>query len=270
VIHALFDPGAGKLPLPNDVLRDAEAGHLALPAPAADAPAAEAAFVAALNRMDAWPAGMPARLEFSGALDPARIGPQAIRVFELLPEGIAQASLPSVGLPADAPTQVVIPAPEGGWTPGRTYLVAALGGQVGLRGAAGEAVVADAAFYFLRLKEDLREHAGALPGATPEEKAANAARLEALRQDLAPYFEHLEALGLPRDTVVSLWRFTVSERVTVVMDAEAGGACPCPPTSSGIPPRAWSGSPSPPTTRPPSSPSRPPSTSSAASASARA
>lgn len=225
VVHAIYDPGAGRIPLPNDALRDAEQGRLALPSAPEDLEGrtpAEAAFVRALNRMDAWPRGMPAELTFSGPLDPGSIGPGAVRIFEDQDGALVAVDAAVLGSPQDAPTSVVIRPPEGGWKPGARYVVAALGAQDGLRGAGGEEVVGDAAFYFLRLQEDLTAHADALPGETPEARAEAAAGLEALRRGLAPRFERLEALGVAREGVVALWDFTASARVTVVMDAEAG------------------------------------------------
>lgn len=225
VVHAVFDPGAGQIPLPNDALRDAEANRLDLPATAEELEGktpAEQAFVHALNRMDAWPRGMPASLQFTGALDPSRVSGASLRLFEDLDGALVAVEATLVGRPVEAPTEIVILPPEGGWKPGARYVVAALGGQDGLRGAEGEQVVADAAFYFLRLAEDLTAHAEALPGETLEDKRANAEGLERLRAHLQPWFERLEALGLPRDRVVSLWDFTASAKVAVVMDAAAG------------------------------------------------
>ena len=221
VIHALFDPGAGEVPRPTDLLRDASAGRLAIPTDGDRSPT-ERAFLEALNQRDGWPSETPAEVRFTGALDPASIRAAALPVYELAPEGTRLVEVEVRVDPPSRPEKLIIGPPAGGWTPGRRYFAAAIGGDRGLRGADGEAVVADAAFYFLRLETPLTEHHRALPGQTEAEQRANAERLEALRLELAPHFAHLARLGVPRGSVAALWSFTVSEATSIVMDAGRG------------------------------------------------
>lgn len=219
MIHARFDPEAGVLPKPTDILRDEDAGHLVIPddpEDLADKTPAEAALVHALNQRDGWPRTMPAELELTGPLDPASITENAVRIFEVDDEGNPRMlDLLAEGEPALRPTKITIAPPEGGWLRGRTYFAVALGGASGLLGANGERVVADAAFYFLRATEPLTDH----PRALPPDKAE---QLEEIRLALQPYFEHLEKLGIVREEIVSLWHFTASNAVEVVMDKDAG------------------------------------------------
>lgn len=219
VIHARFDPEAGVLPKPTDILRDGDAGRLAIPDGPEDLAGktdAEIALIRALNQRDGWPRTMPAELELTGPLDPASITENAVRFFEVDADGNPRMlDLVPTGEPALRPTRITIAPPEGGWLRGRTYFAAALGGASGLLGANGEPVVADAAFYFLRATEPLTDHPRALP-------ADKAEQLEEIRLSLQPYFEHLEKLGVVREEIVSLWHFTASDAVEVVMDADAG------------------------------------------------
>ncbi len=226
VVRARFDPEAGVVPTPADLLRDAEAGRLALPAEPDDLEgktAAEVALVRALNRRDGWPIHTEARLAFSGTLDPASIRPSAVRVFESTREGLRRLEVPPpAGRPEAAPTELVLPVPEGGWPRGRRLVVAVLGGEAGLRGSAGEPVVGDAAFWFLRAEGSLLDHVDALPGATRAERLEAAERLEPIRLELAPYFDQLAAAGVPRGRVAALWAFTTSEATEVVFDPATG------------------------------------------------
>jgi pimeloyl-ACP methyl ester carboxylesterase len=115
---------------------------------------------------------------------------------------------------------LTLTAPEAGWDRGATYVVLARGGDKGLRGANREPVVADAAFYFLRLTQPLDDpmHQRAFPGATRDERMANGAKLEKIRKDLVPYFDFFAARGIPRAEVASLWSFTPTTRTEIAMD----------------------------------------------------
>lgn len=223
VIHARFDPEAGVIPRPTDVLRDAALGRLVIPdseEDLADKTGAEIALIHALNTLDGWPSRFPAEVSFTGPLDPATIGAESIRVFE--ESGGQLRRLMLEPRPERGEEKVYVDPPAEGWAPGGRYFVAALGGARGLAGRNGEPVVGDAAFWFLRVRSPLTEHVGALPGADLAEKRENAEKLEELRLQLAPDFEHLETLGVPRDEVAALWSFTVTEHPEVVMDKAAG------------------------------------------------
>jgi hypothetical protein len=225
VIHARFDPSAGALPKPTDILRDADAMHLDIPAEPedlADKTPAEAALIRALNRRDGWPRTIKAEVEFTGALDPASITESSIRIFEVTDGIPSPIELAIAGEPELAPTKILISPPEGGWLRAHTYVAIALGGTSGLVGAEGEPVVADAAFYFLRSRQSLLDHVRAIPGADDAEKQESAEKLEEIRLELAPWFAHAEKLGLVREQIVALWSFTASEAIEVVMDKDAG------------------------------------------------
>lgn len=220
-VRARFDPETGAIPRPTDILRDATIPRLEIPTTPDDLAGkspAEIAFVHALNERDAWPPEMEAEVSFTNALDERTVTDESVRVFERLPEGIRPVEV-DASLERD---KLLITPTAGRWTRGRTYFAVALGGERGLRGAEDQRVVADAAFYFLRLETPLTEHVDALPGDTREAREERAEKLEEIRRDLAPYFAHLESLGVARKDVVSLWSFTVSNKTAVVMDADAG------------------------------------------------
>lgn len=224
VIRALFDPEAGVVPRPTDLLRDTRTGRLDLPTEPADLEgktAAEIALLLALERRDAWPSRMAAEVSFSGPLRAASITRESVRIFRM-DDVITRVDLEPRGEHEGSPEKIFVDPPEGGWSLGGRYFVAALGGPGGLTGENGEPVVADAAFYLLRARSPLTEHLSAIPGDTLAEKRANAEDLEEVRLELAPYLEHLEQLGIERKDVVSLWWFTITAVPEVVMDKEAG------------------------------------------------
>ncbi len=217
-VHARFDPTAGVIPRPNDILRDATIPQLNIPEP--DGTPAEKALVAAVNQLDAWPPELEASVEFDGVLDPSTVTADNFRVYRRTPRGPESVAVTVHGEPTLAPTKLVLKPTSGHWRPGQEYFIAALGGPDGLRGQGGEEVVADATFYYLRVQVPLTARPDVFPGSTPEERLANAERLEEIRQSLDPSFRHLENAGVPRSKIVAMWQFTTSGQVQLLLDRE--------------------------------------------------
>ncbi|HLU65656.1 MAG TPA: hypothetical protein VKZ63_05245, partial [Kofleriaceae bacterium] len=244
VIHARFDPDARVIPMPSDVLRDEAQGRLAIPTDGVTG--AELHLYQQLNRMDGWSSASAATVVLDGAIDPSSLTGDALQVWRW---GPTPAPVPDarVRVSPDRLT-VTIDPPRTGWDRGATYAVLLRGGERGARGEAGERLECDAAFYFLRLDQELDtpEHERAFPGATAEERRATAARLEAIRRELAPFFDFFAARGIPRDEVAALWSFTITRRVELAMD-EASQRMPIPidllldPASGRVdlPPAPW-------------------------------
>lgn len=225
VIHARFDLTKKILPTPNDILRDDAAKRIEIPAAPEDLAgktAAEIALIHALNGRDGWPTRMEAKVELSGVIDPDSVHARSVRVFELDQDGARPIETGLRTEPLNAPVRIVIEPPDSGWARGKRYFVTLLGGANGVAGASGEPVVADAAFWFLRVRSPLTDHVSAVPGETDTERADNAVKLEELRLELAPHFEHLERSGIDRKEVAALWAFTPTESPEVVMDKELG------------------------------------------------
>lgn len=218
IIHARFDPDAKVIPMPTDILRDAEAGRLDLPADDEDLTDAEREFYAYLNTMDAWSTTMAATVELTAPIDPATITPETVQVWHW--RGVPQRVDDARVTVSPDETKLTIDAPREGWERGGTYVVVMRGGASGVEGRRGEQVECDAAFYFLRQTEVLNtpEHERAFPGDTRDERAQNADDLEEIRADLTPYFDYFANNGLPRAEVAALWSFTVTERTELAMD----------------------------------------------------
>lgn len=217
VINARFDPGAGVLPTPNDLLRDEEEGRLELPLDPGLGPA-ERAFREWFNTKDGWSTTLPARVGFSGPVDARSVTDDSVQVWRWgeTPQRVAGLTrvVDSSG------SELSIEPPEGGWDRGRTFVVLVRGGQGGLRGERRERVECDAAFYFLRMTEplDTVAHQRAFPGGTRAERLDHGARLEEVRQRLLPYFDFFEGQGIARREVAALWTFTTTEQTEVAMD----------------------------------------------------
>jgi dienelactone hydrolase len=222
LVHARFDPDARVIPMPTDVLRDKLAGKLDLPndsdADRAKLTPAESEFYDYLETLDGWSTLMSATVDFTGAIDPASVGDATVEVWHW---GAVPVQVTDVRLSVSADgTKLTIDPPRTGWQRGERYVAFVRGGAHGLTGLAGERVECDAAFYFLRqtTRLDTPEHAHAFPGTTAAERQDNANKLEAIREDLAPAFDHFAAAGLPREEVAALWAFTVTTRTELAMD----------------------------------------------------
>lgn len=217
VIHARFDPDAKVIPMPTDILRDAEGGRLDIEIDE-DLTAAEREFYEYLNTMDGWSTAMAATVEFTAPIAPGTLDEDSLQVWHWreTPQRVAGVRLTL----SEDETELTIDAPREGWERGGTYVVMLRGGAAGVEGKAGERLECDAAFYFLRLEQDLDvpEHERAFPGETRAERQDNAGQLEDIRADLAPYFDFFADRGLARDQVAALWSFTVTEQVELAMD----------------------------------------------------
>ncbi len=218
VVHARFDPDAEVIPMPTNILRDAELAKLDIPLDGEDLSAAERELYEYLDTMDGWPSTMPATIELTAPIAAASVNADTLQVWRWreTPELVQDVR---VSLDASE-TEITIDAPREGWERGGTYFVVLRGGEAGVEGKRGQRVECDAAFYFLRLREplDTAEHERAFPGNTRAERRDNAEKLEEIREELAPYFDFLEERDIPRDEVAALWSFTVTNRVELAMD----------------------------------------------------
>lgn len=222
LIHARFDPDAKSIPMPNDAVRDPDAGRLDMPNDTEQELArlteAEQEFYTYLETLDAWSSLMSATVELTGPLDPATLNSNTLQVWHWTG---TPSRLDDVRISlAEDGKKITIDPPRTGWVRGDRYYVVLRGGKDGVVGKQGERVECDAAFYFLRQTAplDTPDHDRAFPGDTKAERDANARKLETIRKDLVPMFDHLEARDLPRAEVAALWAFTVTKRTELAMD----------------------------------------------------
>ncbi|MEW6434673.1 MAG: Ig-like domain-containing protein [Myxococcota bacterium] len=216
VVTVVYDPATSNLPTPNDLALGADGVVTIAPNPALSA--TENALKATFNGRKGFSGASSVRAQFSAPVSAASVTAQTVLAFDLGEGAKGPVAAATVSRTyADCDTSVTLAAPAG-FAPGHTYLFAVRGGDDGVKGRDGEEVVAAPAFYFLRAGEDLTKHPDALPGATRAEKQETAARLEAVRQRLEPFFAVLEAQGVQRREVAALWTFTVHEDAEALQD----------------------------------------------------
>lgn len=221
VIVAEFDPENGVIPTPNDLLTDDVTGRIHIPDSVEDLAqksAVEVELIHQLNRRAAWSTRTEAKITFSGPLDPASIHPDSVQVIRVEDGTYTPIEAIITGEPAEAPEKLVILAPGMGWKRGAQYFISVAGGPGGVRGQHGENVVADAPFWFLRQQTSLLEHTRAIPGATAEERMEKAQKLEDIRLELLPFFEHMETSGTSRGNIAHLWSFNITSAPEIIMD----------------------------------------------------
>jgi hypothetical protein len=215
--HVVYDPTSGDIPLPNDLVRDAEAGRLSLPDDD-EASAADQEFRRYLSSLDAWGTTFPANASFSEPIDPATVTAETVQVWE---QGASPRAVQGVRLEVTEDSQKVVAyPPREGWSPGGRYAVVVRGGPSGVKTADGRPLGPDAAMYYLLAAASLDDpaHQHAFPGATRADRVASGAQLESARAALQAWYA---PIGVPRDEIAALWSFTVTTRVELAMDKES-------------------------------------------------
>ena len=209
--HVVYNPSAGDVPLPNDLLRDPATGLLALPVDDNLTPA-DAELRRWLATLDGWPTVQGGELRFSEAPDPATVTPETVQVWEW---GSPPTRVEGVGRAVEGDAVTLTP-PLGGWAAGGRYLVLVRG----VKNQNGAVFQPDAAMTWLRDTTPLDDpsHQRAFPGATREERLAAAAKLERTRLELDPW---LAAIDAPRDEVAAAVSFTVTTRTEITFDRDS-------------------------------------------------
>lgn len=221
--HVVYNPTTGAIPLPNDVVRDASAGHLALPI-STGISAAESEFREFMNSLDGWPSTTPLSAAVSAAVDPQTVNAGTVVLCEMT-DSLHPLAEPVAHVDGDG-TKLAITPPKTGWKRGATYVVIVRGGVNGVRTTDRKLVGPDQIFYFLRSPDrlDTEENNRAFPGQTREARLAVAKQLEAVRVTIAPYFDAIEKapFSIPRDEVAALWSFTITRNAELAMDPTIG------------------------------------------------
>lgn len=233
---ARFDLSEGVIPLPSDVLFDAEAGHLALPIDD-DMSAAEVAFREFINEDEGWSTAFAGKVTFSGPVAPDSITADTFQIWSW-GEGLSDATPqrlswewdeeehspefagPTVRLDEDRTTLSIDP-PRAGWRPGGRYVMLMRGYDGGITDGSLP-IGHDKAFFFLsmRSKLDTYAHNRAFPGETIAERMELAAKLEEQRVKIAPLLDWFETAPQPiaRGELAALWSFTATTRPELAMD----------------------------------------------------
>jgi dienelactone hydrolase len=217
VIHALWNPATSTLPTPTDLVRDATTGRLNLPV-TAEMSEAERQFRGWLNTLDGYPITSTVTIPVSGPVDPATLS----GTVKLIDQDTGELLDASVTYSAELGAILVAPRVQderNRLKPGHAYMAGLWGYESGAKGAAGEPVVADAAFYLVRSEERLTEHPGAVPGATRAEREETAERLEQVRQSYGALYAQMERLGVAREQIAVVTSFRTTSRPTIWFDS---------------------------------------------------
>ena len=200
LVVARFDPAVtpAVVPSPTDLAMDPATGRPVVPAPA-NATEADLAFIDYLGTLDGFPASTTATVTFTGALDPATLTAQNVRVVDLTTGAPVAPTISQATSTGEPPiTTLSLVGPGGGWVGGHRYLAVIVGGDAGVKGAGGEQVVGSTVWNFVRSPNslvtcedlaaaDCRRASALLPD------DASAVRLEGLRRSYAPLFDMLAA-----------------------------------------------------------------------------
>ncbi|MHB8872942.1 MAG: hypothetical protein ACYC8T_04580 [Myxococcaceae bacterium] len=227
-VQARFNPAASPpvVPSPNSLAIDPQTGKVSAPLPP-DPSDADRQFVAYLNTLDGFPADSPGQASFDGELSVDSVTSDTVRVMDLT-DGMK----PVVGyIPAKASPPpgagggMLVSPPASGWTAGHDLLVVLVGGDNGIKGAAGQPVVGSNVWALVRARNPLVTCSGPSPSdcraTTPLLSAQEAVQLERLRQLYKPLFDALEAGGLPREDIPLLWTFKVASEAGMAFQPTA-------------------------------------------------
>lgn len=245
----VFDPEAGDIPTPNDLLMQQlhdPAGLAALLPAGADCadPATiealdtsvqvQAAFFCWLASLDGFSATSAAAARFTRPLDAASVTPEQVRLVDVT-GAQAQEVAGAIVRPTKGGLGVQV-SPPGVLAPGHRYAVVLLDGLAGKDGDETYAVTPSPAMAMLRLGKplyDVKTGADGQPLLDDQGQPiqgtmlpdllddAQAAQLEAVRTQFAPLFAILDGLGIPKDRVVGLFTFTVSSAAEALFDPNA-------------------------------------------------
>ncbi len=218
VIRAIYDLEAGEIPMPNDLVRDAEAGRLDLPVDDEDLTEAKREFYTQLNTLDGWPTMFRLELSFSGPVSGDTVDESTVQIWRWGEQPVREAD--ATRALKKAGTVLTVEPPMTGWMAGTEYVVIVRGGEDGLRGRLNEEVVPDPSFFFVRMDTRLDDPAyeKAFPGDTRDERTESAEDLEEVRQELKPYLDFFDKVGYPREEIVVLWTFTTTRHAELVID----------------------------------------------------
>ncbi|MFL5320395.1 MAG: hypothetical protein ACJ790_12115, partial [Myxococcaceae bacterium] len=225
-VVAQFDPAAivPVVPTPNDLAIDPVTGLVALP-DAPNATAAEKEFNKYLRTLDGFPTAATATATFDGDLDPATVTTEHVRVFDAT-DATAKELTPTEVKWDAASKAITVKAP---WERARTYVIALVGGDNGLRGASGLRVVGSPTFVLARASKplvtctdltapDCKPVTPLITGSDADDTRSKALSLERYRRELQPAFAFLETAGIKREDVAGAWAFTTVKMALATFD----------------------------------------------------
>ncbi|MDP3233937.1 MAG: hypothetical protein Q8N26_14245 [Myxococcales bacterium] len=221
----VFDPSATppRVPTPTDLAINPATGRVSAPVPPGASPAYAEFITDYLNTLNGFPVASIATGEVVGAVDPASVNTNTVRVQVL--SGPALVGAPVISFDA-ATSRFSVAPPNGSWGKGRSIAVVVLGGPAGIRSLTGKPLVASQAFSFARLSNSLVDAQCGAVGPSCRSVTllsdAQAISLEPVRRSLKPVFDSLESTGILREDIAGLWVFRTVDQPELTFDLAQG------------------------------------------------
>lgn len=233
-VSSMFDPATNAIPLPNDLLKDAKTGLLAIPASAGDS-TLTGEVKASLARLDGWLTSQTPTIPFDGEIDVATLTAETVMVFDItggtatkidpatyytvFNVGVAPATAAPYNLmiknKIDAADTTPGPKLPKGYAQGHEYFVIVTDG---VKGKDGKPITANAVFELLKCTAPIADGQGrslTLLGPTGDKTADDAIAAELIQLETArakvydPAFKAVEALGVTRKGAAAFTAFSI-------------------------------------------------------------
>lgn len=218
----VFEPAAGQLPMPNEVLIDPVTGLVNQRAAVGSSAATVEFTNEYLNTLDGFPVDAVATANLGGAINPATVTSSTVRVQLLSGPALAA---PTVGFEL-ASNRITVTPSQGRWLKGQRVAVVVLGGSSGVQSTTGKPLRASLAFSYARLASSLVDSACSTVGPSCRSVTAlsdaQAIALEPIRRALLPVFDSLDSTGIQRQDIAGLWVFRVVNQSELTFDPLAG------------------------------------------------
>ncbi len=218
---AIFDPAAGIIPFPNDLLIDPVTGKNSLPNPDG------LDLVDAVNSLSGFSTVAPVAFYLDGAPDTSTLNSDTIKFLDVTAGSPDFGSeIPFSVLGFDAASGAVSLAPIWPLKPHHKYVVVV---TKGVKDTNGRSIEPDKVFYLLERENSLVDENG--HSATALLDDATAMQLEYLRQAMKPIFDFLTQVGITRDNIAIAFTFTtqgIADDFTVLKSQLAEMPAPAP------------------------------------------
>ncbi len=195
---AIFDPAAGIIPFPNDLLIDPATGKNNLPNPQG------LDLVDAVNSLSGFSTVAPVSFYLDGAPDTSTLNSNNIKFLDITPGAQEFGSeIPYAVLGFDQASGAVSLSPVWPLKPHHRYVVVV---TKGVKDTNGKSIEPDKVFYLLERANPLVDANGHSTTSLLDD--ATAAQLEHLRQAMKPVFDFLTQIGITRDDIAIAFTFT--------------------------------------------------------------
>lgn len=195
---AVFNPAAGIIPFPNDLLIDPATGKNAIPNPNG------LDLIDAVNSLSGFSTVAPVSFYLDGAPDGSTLNSDTIKFLDITagnPDFGHEVPFAVMGF--DSATGAVSLSPVWPLKPHHKYVVVV---TKGVKDSHGKSIEPDKVFYLLERENSLVTADG--HSATALLDDATAQKLEYLRQAMKPVFDFLTQMGITRDDIAIAFTFT--------------------------------------------------------------